>query len=158
MNEDVAAAVRSLESSRSALAIALAKPQAQAQRRRTANVAQAKPGVVDALWSSFAEATGEQWQRGNVRASLELARPIVEGVVRQQPWTAVAVAGLCGAVAVWVVSTRRRWLFSSARLWWRTAGAAILISTAFKWFERQTATSAASAPTAADDVDSAAQV
>ncbi|MBS0582191.1 MAG: hypothetical protein JSS42_03715 [Proteobacteria bacterium] len=157
MNEDVAAAVRSLESSRTALAVALARP--QAGRRKAADSAGAARGVLDAVWSSFAEASGERWRRGNMRASLELARPVVEDAVRQRPWTAVAVAGLCGAVAVWVVSTRRRLLFSAAWSWWRTAGTAILVSTAFKLYEQHVAATnrPASAPADRGGTDPAAE-
>ena len=145
MNDDVAAAVQSLEASRSALTVALAR-RSPLRRHAAANSANAAPGLWGELWSSIADATGEHWRHGNVRASLELARPVVEDAVRQRPWTAVAVAGLCGAVAVWVVSTRRRLLFSAARLWWRTAGTAILVSAAFKLYEHHVAATDRSAP------------
>ena len=149
MNEDVASAVRSLETSRSALAIALAH-RPHLRRHAAVNSANAASGVWGELWSSIADATGEHWRHGNVRASLEQARPIVEDAVRQRPWTAVAVAGLCGAVAVWVVSTRRHLLFSAARLWWRTAGTAILVSAAFKLYEHHVAATNRPAPAPAD--------
>jgi len=156
MNEDVAAAVRSLEASRSALAIALAR-KPHLRRHAAAGSANAAPGVWGELWSSIADATGEHWRHGNLRVMLEQARPVVEDAVRQRPWTAVAVAGLCGAVAVWVVSTRRRLLFSAARLWWRTAGTAILVSAAFKLYEQHVAATdrPASAPADADGADPA---
>jgi len=149
VNEDVASAVRSLEASRAALAVALAR-KPHLRRHAAANPANAAPGIWGELWSSVADATGEHWRHGNVRASLEQARPIVEDAVRQRPWTAVAVAGLCGAVAVWVVSTRRHLLLSAARLWWRTAGAAILVSAAFKLYEHHVAATNRPAPAPAD--------
>lgn len=157
MNEDVAAAVRSLETNRSALALALARKPPRS--RAAANPANAAAGVYSEIWSSIADAAGEHWRHGNVRAALEQARPVVEDAVRQRPWTAVAVAGLCGAVAVWIVSTRRRLLFSAARLWWRTAGTAILVSAAFKLYEHHVAATdrTASAPAGAEGTDPASE-
>ena len=141
MSDEVAAAVRSLDASRSALAAALASTPSP-HRRRRAQFSGASPssnGLGNVLWDSVSEAAGEHWRHGRVRASLELARPALEDAVRRQPWTAVAVASLCGAVAVWIVSARRRLVFSAARLWWRTAGTAILASAAFKLYERYVA-------------------
>jgi len=137
MNDEVAAAVRSLESSRSALADALVRPSSPRRHRAgfTASTASAD-GLWNALFANVAEAFGEHWQHGKLRASVDLARPVVADAVRRQPWTAVAVAALCGAVAVWIVSTRRRLIYSAARLWWRTAGTAILASAAFKLYEQ----------------------
>ena len=137
MNDEIAAAVRSLESTRSALAGALVRPSASARAHREGFVGTASAaGPWNTLWTALADAVGEHWQRDKLRASLDLARPVVEDAVRRQPWTAVAVAGMCGAIAVWIVSTRRRFVFSVARLWWRTAGTAILASAAFKLYEQ----------------------
>lgn len=136
MNDEVAAAVRSLEGSRAALAGVLVRPSSSRRHREGAGAAASADGLWHALFASVADAAGEQWRHGTLRASLDLARPAVADAVRRQPWTAVAVAGLCGAVAVWIVSTRRRLIYSAARLWWRTAGTAILASAAFKLYEQ----------------------
>lgn len=151
MNDEVAAAVRSLESTRSALAGALVRPPSSARTHREGFAGAASAaGPWNTLWTALADAVGEHWQRDKLRASLDLARPVVEDAVRRQPWTAVAVAGMCGAIAVWIVSTRRRFVFSAARLWWRTAGMAILASTAFKWYEQYVSGIDRSAPAPED--------
>lgn len=142
MSEEIAAAVRSLEASRAALADAFVGTPASQRRQRerfSAADSTSAGGAWNAVWASLAEAGGEHWQHGRWRASLELARPAVEEAVRRQPWTTIAIAGLCGAVTVWIVSTRRRLILSAARLWWRTAGTAILVSAAFKLYERYAA-------------------
>ena len=154
MSDEVAAAVRSLENSRAALAGVLVRE----PRRRRRKFADA-PASADTLWNSLfasvADAARENWQRGNLRASLDVAGPVVADAVRRQPWTAVAVAGLCGAVAVWILSTRRRLIVSAARFWWRTAGTAILVSAAFKWYEQYVGGVDRPAPPA-DDADAGA--
>ncbi|MFT3791431.1 MAG: hypothetical protein QM741_10195 [Rudaea sp.] len=154
MSAQVDDAVRSLEASRAALAAAFA-PRASSPVWRREGFAGAHGRGAGTLWdalcSSLSEAAGEQGF-GRLRASLETARPALEDAVRRQPWTAVAVAGLCGAVAVWIVSTRRRMILSTARLWWRTAGAAMLASAAFKLYDRYAAGAErpASSPRSAD--------
>lgn len=135
MNEEIAAAVRSLESSRAALAGALGGASAR-NRRRGGSAADPAAGAWSALWTSATAAAKEQWRHGTLRSGLELARPVVAEAVRRQPWTSVTVAALCGAVAVWIVSTRRRLILSAAGLWWRTAGMAMLVSTALKLYEQ----------------------
>jgi hypothetical protein len=156
VSAQVDAAVRSLEASRAALAAAFAAKPASIFRRRDGFAGTREPlsGIWEALRSSVVDAAGEHGLHdlpGGIRASLETARPALEDAVRSQPWTAVAVAGLCGAVAVWIVSTRRRLVFSAARLWWRTAGVAILTSAAFKFYQRYTAASPRPAPPADKD-------
>jgi len=137
MNDAVAAAVRSLENSRSALAGALIGTPS-AGKHRTSGGAASPSDPWSALWTSAAAAAKEQWQHGTWRSGLELARPVVEDTVRRRPWTAVAVAALCGAVGLWIVSTRRRLILSAAGWWWRTAGMAMLVSTVFKFYEQFT--------------------
>jgi hypothetical protein len=137
VSDELAAAVRSLETSRAALADAFA-----ATRLPPGRVADDAPPL-DGLWNmlcaSLEKAIHHHGWSGRLRSSLELVRLSVQDAVRTQPWTAVAVAGLSGAVAVWIVATRRRLVVSAARWWWRTAGAAILFSTAFNFYEQYTA-------------------
>lgn len=132
MNDEVAAAVRSLEHSRAALAGALAGGSRTGKRRGAA----AGDSLWSILWDDAAAAAKKGWERSPLHSGLELARPAVEDAVRRQPWTAVTVAALCGAVAIWVVSARRRWILSAAGLWWRTAGAGMLASVAIRLYEQ----------------------
>lgn len=135
MNDEVAAAVRALESSRAALAGLLVSASPTGRRRSGRGTAQADTPWA-ALWDSTAAAAKKSWKHSTLRPGLERARPIVEDAVRRQPWTAVTVAALCGAVAIWIVSARRRWILSAAGLWWRTAGATMLASVALKLYEQ----------------------
>lgn len=152
MNDEVAAAVRSLESSRAALAGALASGSRTGKRRGAAG-----DSLLGMLWDDAAAAAKNGWERSSLHSGLQLARPAVEDAVRRQPWTAVTVAALCGAVAIWVVSARRRWILSAAGLWWRTAGATMLASVAIRLYEQFVAAPAAprdaadAAPPAAAD-------
>ena len=140
MNDEVAKAVRALESSRAALAGALIP--ASPASRRSAGAAQGE-GPWAALWDIAAASANQRWERSALRPGLERARPVIEDAVRRQPWTAVTVAALCGAVAIWIVSARRRWILSAAGLWWRTAGAAMLASVALKLYEQHFSAAAA---------------
>lgn len=144
MNDDVAAAVRALESSRAALAGVLISA-SPADRRRAGAASTEGPWAM--LWDSAAAVAKTGWERSALRPGLERARPVVEDAVRRQPWTAVAVAALCGAVVIWIVSARRRWILSAAGLWWRTAGVTVLASVALKLYEQFVSAPAAPDPT-----------
>jgi hypothetical protein len=149
MNDEVAAAVHALENSRAALADVLANTAPEGRYRRAATSASGSWG---GLWEVASAAAKKGWERSALRPGLEFARPAIEDAVRRQPWTAVTVAALCGAVAIWVVSTRRRWILASAGLWWRGAGATMLAATAIKLYEQFVAAPAA-APAAQDEMN-----
>jgi len=130
MSDPVAAAVRSLEASRAGLAVAFAD--ARPVHRR----GPASGSTWETLWADVADVSGESWRSSRLRASLEQARPVLEDTVRRRPWTSVAVAGLCGMVAVWIASTQRRRMASAAGHWWRTAGIALLMPMALRACEK----------------------
>ncbi|HST27139.1 MAG TPA: hypothetical protein VLK26_02080 [Rudaea sp.] len=131
MTDPVAAAVRSLEASRTELAVAFADARPRHPQRGPES-----GGTWETLWADVADASGAGWRSSRLHGSLEQARPVLEDMVRRRPWTSVAIAGLCGMVAVWVVSTQRQRMGSAARYWWRTAGMALFVSMALRAYDR----------------------